>query len=171
MKKMTGSEKGWFAIIVALWVILLAAMIFVPSRSGGASAAGGAAGSLQATLAEVEPSTSEAVVAHEIDMMQAYGDRAVAMLPLCADEPKELADQKLQASPDIADEINLSSGNNYMLLASGESDGFDDYEEIPADVVDLCNGAAFQQPVPVEQPLPFYWDGNVWRFGASNMPQ
>ena len=59
MLKLTGAQKGWFAIVVALWIIALAAMVFVlPKMSSNSStpapaAAGSESGSLAATLSEI----------------------------------------------------------------------------------------------------------------------
>ena len=35
MLKLTGAQKGWFAIVIALWIMALAAMIFVLRRVYG----------------------------------------------------------------------------------------------------------------------------------------
>lgn len=172
MQKLSGSQKGWFGIVIALWIIALAAMIFLlPKMSSDASGAAPVnssqvSGSLAETLDGMEPSNSDAVAAELLDLRYVYGDDVQAFLPLCSDEPKELIDAKLAFAGDLADQIDVESGDNYMLLAKNPQDGVDSIDVVPSDAVDLCDGNFFDQFFSTAQGFPVFWDGDIWRFGA-----
>lgn len=172
MQKLTGAQKGWTGIVIALWIIALAAMVFVLPKMSTDSPAPAAAGdsegsgSLAATLAGIEPSNSDAVAGQMIDLRRVYGDDVAAFVPVCKEEPQELIDAKLEAAGDVADQVDLESGNNYMLLAKNPQVGVDSVDVVPNDVMDLCNGNYFDQFFSTEQGFPVFWDGEIWRFGV-----
>ncbi len=181
MLKLTGAQKGWFAIVVALWIIALAAMVFVlpkmstNSSSPAPAAAGSESGSLASTLSNMVPPENDAVAAEMLDLRRVYGDEITAFVPVCSEEPKELIDAKLEAAGDLADQVDLDSGNNYMLLAKDPQAGVDSVDAVPSDVMDLCNQNYFDQFFSTEQGFPVYWDAgeSIWRFGvrADQAPQ
>lgn len=172
MQKLTGAQKGWFGIVIALWIIALAAMVFLlpkTSSSASSSASAGSAegsGSLVQTLENMEPPANAAVAGQLLDLRQVYGDDVVAFVPVCAEEPKELVDAKLEAAGDVADQVDLESGNNYLLLSKDPQAGVDSVDPVSSDVMDLCNGNYFDQFFSTEQGFPVYWDGDIWRFGV-----
>ena len=172
MLKLTGAQKGWFGIVVALWIIALAAMVFVlPKMSSNSSqpapaASGPVSGSLAQTLNEMVPPEHDAVAGEMLDLRRVYGEDVTAFVPVCAEEPQELIDAKLEAAGDVADEIDMDSGNNYMLLAKDPQAGVDSVDAVPSDVMDLCNENYFDQFFSTEQGFPVYWDNDVWRFGV-----
>lgn len=174
MHKLTASQKGWTGIVIALWIIALAAMVFLLPKTGNANGASGLtpvgeanpSGSLVDTLAEMQPATSEAVAGEMIDLRYVYGPEIKAFVPLCKEEPKELIDAKLETADAVADRIDLNSGDNYVLLMENPEEGVAKVDTIPSDVMDLCNGNYFDQFFSTEQGFPVHWDGNKWRFGV-----
>lgn len=171
MQKLTASQKGWTGIVIALWIIALAALIFVLPRThsaGGVTPLGEAtpSGSFAATLEEMQPSSSDAVAGEMMDMRYVYGEEYTGFLPLCKEEPQELVEAKLEAAADVADEIDLDSGSNYMLLVHNSAEGVSAVDEIPGDLIDLCNGSYFDQFFSTQQAFPIHWDGDIWRFGV-----
>lgn len=172
MQKLTGAQKGWFGIVIALWIIALAAMVFLlPKMSSNASgvtpvSSAQASGSLVETLNGMEPSNSDAVAGEMIDLRYVYGDDVQAFVPVCSEEPQELIDAKLQAAGDVADQIDLENGDNYILLSKDPQAGVDSVDVVPSDVMDLCNGNYFDQFFSTEQGFPVFWDGDIWRFGV-----
>lgn len=172
MQKLTASQKGWTGIVIALWIIALVAMIFLMPKSttaaGGVTPVGEAtpSGSLVDTLNEMQPSNSDAVAGEMIDLRYVYGEDVKAFVPLCKEEPQELVDAKLESAEAVRDQIDLESGNNYVLLMSDPEKGVESVDTIPADVMDLCNGNYFDQFFSTEQGFPVHWDGSKWLFGV-----
>ena len=174
MLKLTGAQKGWFAIVIALWIMALAAMIFVlPKLSTGsatpaaAAPEGAATGSLAETLQAMEPTNSNEVVAEMIDLRRVYGEEIAAFVPVCSDEPQELIDAKLEAAGEHADKVTFENGENYMMVTKDPQAGVSIVDAVPSDVLDLCNGSYFDQFFSTDQGYPVHWDheANIWRFG------
>lgn len=174
MQKLSASQKGWTGIVIALWIIALVAMMFLmPKSSPSKNAAGDptpvseadASGSLASTLGEMEPSNSDAVAGEMIDLRYVYGQDVKAFVPLCSEEPQELIDAKMKAAEGVKDQIDLESGNSYVLLMSNPDEGVDAVDAVPNDAIDLCNGNYFDQFFSTEQGFPVHWDGEKWRFG------
>lgn len=175
MQKLSASQKGWTGIVIALWIIALVAMMFLmpkssPSKNtaGGAQnvSEAGASGSLASTLEGMEPSKSDAVAGELIDLRHVYGQEVEAFVPLCKEEPQELIDAKMKAAESVKDQIDLESGNSYVLLVNNREEGVKAVDAVPNDVMDLCNGSYFDQFFSTEQGFPVHWDGDKWRFGA-----
>lgn len=173
MQKLTASQKGWTAIVIALWIIVLAVLAFVlpktsPSTGPGAAGAvgdGDVSGSLASTLAEMQPQESDAVAGELLDLRFVYGEDVQFFVPLCKEEPQELVQLKIEAAGDLAEEIDMDSDNSYMLLAGNPDEGITKIDTIPNDVMDLCNGNYFQEYASTMQGFPVHWDGEIWRFG------
>ena len=170
MQKLTASQNGWTAIVVALWVIVLAALIFVTPRSNAASEAKPlgeveASGSLAATLSSMKPSESDAVAAEIIDLRYVYGQDVQGFVPVCSNEPQQLVDLKLKAAGDLADQIDLESGNNYVLLFEDPSANATAIDTVPSNVMDLCGENYFQEIFSTEQGFPVHYAGGMWHFG------
>ncbi|MDK8797063.1 hypothetical protein QP994_04080 [Corynebacterium sp. MSK044] len=170
MQKLTASQKGWTAIVIALWVIALAALIFVMPSSSAASGQKSlgeaeASGSLATTLAEMEPPAHDAIAAEIIDLRYVYGQEMQGFVPVCNNEPEQLVDMKLQAAGDLADQIKLDGSNNYILLFNDSSETAVAVDAIPANVMDLCGDNYFQEIFSTEQGFPVHYDGGMWRFG------
>ncbi|SER65563.1 hypothetical protein [Corynebacterium cystitidis] len=163
---LTSKDKGWFGIVIALWIIALVALIFLAPKGNAISAPNN---SLQRTLSEITTAQGGAVDGQVISFAHIYGEGKY-YTTVCHEEPQELVDQKLGSR---ASEVNLDGEHNYVViydeniqtdLQTGELAPVH-IDAVEADAVNLC-GLINDQFAPTEASLPFYKDQGVWHLGV-----
>ncbi|MHA2788116.1 hypothetical protein ACXZ66_03065 [Corynebacterium sp. S7] len=162
---LNSKDKGWLGIVIAVWVIILAVLIFiVPKGNAGASGQS----SLSKALSEITPATGPALMADaEINPSYVYGDSYQGILTLCHNEPEELQQIKMELA---GQQLDLSGEYDYVMLLPVDQSAEIAIDQVSTGQVKLCpeiqgQAAAMQQAIPMNTPLPFYKDGNVWALG------
>lgn len=158
-------DKGWFGIVIALWVIVLVALIFLVPKGNATSAP---TNSLQQALADADE-PSGAVDGHVINMSAIYGE-GLYYTTVCNQEPEQLVEQKLGSR---MDEVTLDGEHDYVVIydenietdiQTGELNPIH-VDAVSTDVVDLCS-IINDQFAPTEASMPFHKDQGVWRLGV-----
>ncbi|WP_018297713.1 hypothetical protein [Corynebacterium lubricantis] len=162
---LNSKDKGWFGIVIAVWVIILAVLIFILPK-GNAGSAGQS--SLSSTLNQITPATGPALMADaEINPADVYGDEYQGILTLCSNEPPELQQIKLEL---VGQDLDLGGDYDYVLLLPMDQNAEIGVDQVSTDQIQLCpefegQSAAMQQAIPMNTPLPFYKDGEAWTLG------
>lgn len=162
---LTSKDKGWLGIVIALWLIVLAALIFIVPKGNTHAAP---TGSLASTLNQISPASGPALLADaEINPAQIYGDEYEGLVTLCGNEPDEYKQAKAAL---VNQELDLGGEYDYVLVFPAQQGAPVKVDQVPTSQAKLCpeiNGqpAAMNQAIPVTTPLPFYKNGATWELG------
>lgn len=162
---LNSKDKRWFGILIAVWVILLAVLIFIVPK-GNAGSSGNS--SLSTTLNQITPAEGPALMADaEINPAEIYGDEYQGIMTLCSNEPAELQQIKLQLA---GQELDMGGEYDYVLLIPMDASTPIEVDKVSTKQAQLCpefegQAAAMQQAIPMNTPLPFYKNGETWSLG------
>ncbi len=165
MLKLNNANRRWIGLALALWVIVLIAIIFIPMTRGGAqvSHTNSLAQSLQAT----EAANGDSVVAELVNPALVYDDSFAGYTTMCPTDPAELTLAKLQAFDLDAAEVDLSGKYGYMVLLPAERGGDVTLDKINLDTVNICT-VAQSESFPLNTPIPFYVNEGTWKMGINS---
>ncbi|WP_288832354.1 hypothetical protein [uncultured Corynebacterium sp.] len=166
MLKLNKKHRSWIVLAVVAWLLVLAALIFIPKTRAESGVQSGHAGTLQQSLLSSEPASGDAVVGQLVDPSRIYDAATYAgYISLCPNEPQGLAEDKIAQLGIDANEVDLGGKYGYVVLLP--ADGSDVVlDKVDLNAVDICT-VPMDQPYPLNAPLPFYISDGAWTLGAN----
>lgn len=169
MQRLSSSEKGWVAVVAAIWLIALAALIFILPKQHATSDAApytaeNPAGSIEKFVERLDPSGNAEVAAQMVDMQYVYGTEPDSFVPVCEDDPDDLKDLKKGLAGRYQDRITFEDGESYILLLSPERTAM--RLDVTGKKFDPCTQTV-DQFVPTTGLLPIAWTGEKWAFSLG----
>ncbi|WP_342319058.1 hypothetical protein [Corynebacterium mayonis] len=164
--KLNNKHRSWVVIAVVVWLLVLAALIFLPlSKSATGTLAKGPT-TLEQALVHSRPSDSEATAGELIDLSRIYdAEQYQGFITLCPDEPQDLSEIKIEQLGLDRDKLHLDDETGYMVLLS-QTETESGLDKVNLNSVNICN-QLMEQPLLLQGPLPFYFDGTTWQLGAK----
>lgn len=165
MLKLNNAHRRWIGLAIALWLIVLAAIIFIPMSRGGVQA--GHTNSLAQSLQATEAANGDSVVGELVNPALVYDESFAGYTTMCPTDPAELTLAKVQAFNLNPDEIDLSGKYGYMVLLPAERGGEVALDRIDLNTVNICT-VAQSESFPLNTPIPFYMDEGTWTMGINS---
>ncbi|MBC3179006.1 hypothetical protein [Corynebacterium lujinxingii] len=166
MLKTTSKARGWIILAAVLWLVILAAIIFIPlSRGSEAYNEVKPTNSLTKSLLQTRPG-GDAVAAQLVDPAKVYDPEAyLGYTTLCPGEPAELVDAKKQAFELADEDVNLDGELGYVLLIPAQGDAAT-IDPVDLDKVDICT-VPQSETFPLNTAMPFHVDQGRWVLGMG----
>ena len=165
MLKLNNAHRRWIALALALWIIVLIAIIFLPMSRGGAQASH--TNSLSQSLQYTEAANGDAVVAELITPANVYDDSYVGYTTMCPTDPVELTQAKMQAFGLDGSQVDLSGKYGYMVLLPAAQPGEVPLDRVNLSTVNICT-VPQSESFPIDTPIPFYIDEGTWVMGINS---
>lgn len=162
MLKLSSSQRNWVVLAVALWLVLLAGLIFIPKerpvQAQGPVVA--PTNSLATTLANA-PKTGGAVEGQFLNPSKIYDANSyTALTTLCPNEPQELVELKREQFK-ISEDVDLDGSYGYVVLAPAE-EGEDAFlDQVALNEVNICAKPA-DEYFPLGYPMFASWAEDHW---------
>ncbi|SDS47507.1 hypothetical protein [Corynebacterium timonense] len=166
MLTLNSKHRAWVIVAVAVWLAVLAAIIFIPQSRAGGEGQATYTNSLQRSLRESTPADSDAVVAQLVDPARVYDPALyVGYVTLCPTEPEPLAADKIAQLGIDESAVDLEGRYGYVVLlpTDGSAPGLD---EVDLNAVDICT-IPMDTSYPLNAPLPFYTSAGSWVLGTA----
>ena len=167
MLKTTSKARGWIILAAVLWLVILAAIIFIPlSRGSEAYNEVKPTNSLTKSLLQTRPG-GDAVAAQLVDPAKVYDPEAyLGYTTLCPGEPQELVDAKLEAFGLNADDLDLGGDLGYVLLIPANEGDQPKVDGVELNKVDICT-VPQSESFPLNTAMPFHMNQGRWTLGMG----
>lgn len=165
MLKLNNAHRRWIGLALALWLIVLVAIIFIPMSRGGEQH--GQTNSLAQSLQATKAANGDSVVGELVNPALVYDESFAGYTTMCPTDPAELTQAKIQAFNLNADEIDLSGKYGYMVLIPADTSAAVSLDRVDLSTVNICT-VAQSESFPLNTPIPFYIDEGTWTMGVNS---
>ncbi|QPK83586.1 hypothetical protein G7Y29_01880 [Corynebacterium qintianiae] len=165
MLKLNNANRRWIGLALALWLIALIAIIFLPMSRGGAQASH--TDSLAQSLQQTQAANGDSVVAELVNPALVYNESFVGYTTMCPTDPAELTQAKMQAFQLDGAQVDMSGKYGYMVLLPAQQGEEVTLDRVNLDTVDICT-VPQSESFPLNTPIPFYLDDGTWKMGINS---
>lgn len=167
MLKTTSRERGWIALALVLWIIVLIGIITIPQTRPSVAEEGVApTNSLTRSVEQLRPG-GDAVVAQLVDPARVYDDtRYVGYTTLCPGEQEQLINAKIEAFGLQDRGLDLDGDLGYVLLIPTNEGGEPLVDTVDLNKVDICS-VPQTESFPLNTAMPFYSAKGRWTLGMA----
>ncbi|AWB83420.1 hypothetical protein [Corynebacterium liangguodongii] len=165
MLKLSNINRRWVGLALALWLIVLVAIIFIPLSRGTTAAA--YPNSLEKALQLSEPAKSDAVMGELVNPARIYGEEYAGYTMLCPNEPAEMIDAKLDAFGLDASELDLGGESGYMVLLPARQSGDVMLDPVNLNAVNICT-VPQTESFRIDAAIPFFVEDGTWTMGIAS---